>query len=181
MPGRGVPAPLTPPWRRHCLEVDAELLWCQISLKNQRNLTIGAFCRPPNTGAEVLEQLNLSLSRFINSTSSTVVLTGDFNLLDIDWSISVVKGQSRNSRLQSKLLEIIDDHSLTQLNENETRENSILDLSINNPNLISRIETIPGISDHHAIFTIRMVNKKQPRKVLLFRKTDTEGFRAHLN
>ena len=46
------------------LEVNAELLWCTISLEHQKSLAIGAFYRPPNTGAEVLDQLHLSPSRF---------------------------------------------------------------------------------------------------------------------
>ena len=49
------------------LDVDAEVLWCSIKLQNQKSMAIGAFYRPPNTGAEVLDQLQISLSKFADN------------------------------------------------------------------------------------------------------------------
>ena len=109
---------------------------------------------PPNTGAEILDQLHLSLSRFANNCNKIIMLAGDFNLPDIDWTIPTIKNKCRTPAMHSQLLNTLADHSLTQLNQTATRENNILDLiTTNSPNLVNRIEILPGISDHHAIFT----------------------------
>ena len=82
------------------------------------------------------------------------MLAGDFNLPDIDWTIPTIKNQCRTPAIHSQLLNTLADHSLTQLNQTATHENNILDLiTTNSPNLVNRIEILPGISDHHAIFT----------------------------
>ena len=82
------------------------------------------------------------------------MLAGDFNLPDIDWTIPTIKNQCRTRAIHSQLLNTLADHSLIQLNQTATRENNILDLiTTNSPNLVNRIEILPGISDHHAIFT----------------------------
>ena len=134
--------------------VNAELLWCTISLEHQKSLTIGAFYRPPNTGAEILDQLHLSLSRFANNCNKIIMLAGYFNLPAIDWTIPTIKNQCRTPSIHSQLLNMLAGHSLIQLNQTATRENNILDLiTTNSPNLVNRIEILPGISDHHAIFT----------------------------
>ena len=86
------------------LEVNAELLWCTISLEHQKSLTIGAFYRPPNTGAEILDQLHISLSRFANNCNKIIMLAGDFNLHDIDWIIPTIKNQCRTPAIHSQLL-----------------------------------------------------------------------------
>ena len=167
------------------LEVNAELLWCTISLEHQKSLTIGAFYRPPNTGAEVLDQLHLSLSRFANNCSKVIMLAGDFNLPDIDWTIPTIKNQCRTPAIHNQLLNTLADHSLSQLNQTATRENNILDLiTTNSPNLVNRIEILPGISDHHAIFTEvdtkPLVGKKQRRSRFLHNRTNRHELRHHL-
>ena len=136
------------------LEVNAELLWCTISLEHQQSLTIGAFYRPPNTGADVLEKVHISVSRFANNCNKVIMLAGYFNLPDIDWTIPTIKNQCRTPAIHNQLLNTLAIHSLIQLNQTATRENNILDLiTTNSPNLVNRIEILPGISDHHAIVT----------------------------
>ena len=114
----------------------------------------------------MLDQLHLSLSRFANNCGKVIMLAGYFNLPDIDWTIPTIKKQCITSAIHNQLLNTLADHSLTQLNQTATRENNILDLvTTNSPNLVNRIEIIPGISDHHAIFTevdtMPLVGKKQ--------------------
>ena len=167
------------------LDVDAEVLWCSIKLQNQKSMAIGAFYRPPNTGAEVLDQLQISLSKFADNCKKTIILAGEFNLPDIDWTIPIIKTACRKPVLHQQLITLLDDYSLTQTNRFETRGNNILDLVVtNSPNLINRTEIIPGISDHHAIFTevnaIQLVNKKQQRTIYLHKRTNTEAFKSHL-
>ena len=116
---------------------------------NQRNLTVGSFCRPPNSGIKALDQLKISLSRFANNSTSMIILAGDFNLPDISWNILTTKQHCWNTDLHTQLLDIVNDLSLTQ-----HKRNNILDLLLTNtPNLVNRVEVRPGISDHQAICT----------------------------
>ena len=109
---------------------------------------------PPNTGAEVLDQLHLSLYRFANNCNKIIMLAGDLNLPDIDRTIPTIKNQCRTPAIHSQLINTLADHSLIQLNQTATRENNVLVLiTTNSPNLVNRIDILPGISDHHAIFT----------------------------
>jgi len=63
------------------------------------------------------------------------------------------------------LSDCLDDNGLTQIVEEPTRNTSTLDLIITNlPNKVQRVNTIPGISDHHAVFaefSIEQVKLKQ--------------------
>ena len=113
-----------------------------------------------------------------------IMLAGDFNLPDIDWTIPTIKNKCRTPAIHSQLLNTLADHSLTQLNQTATRENNILDLiTTNSPNLVNRIEILPGISDHHAIFTevntMPLVGKKQRRSIFLHNRTNTHGLKQH--
>ena len=158
------------------LEVNAELLWCTISLEHQQSLTIGAFYRPPNTGADVLEKVHISVSRFANNCNKVIMPAGYFNLPDIDWTIPTIKNQCRTPAIHNQLLNTLAIHSLIQLNQTATRENNILDLiTTNSPNLVNRIEILPGISDHHAIVTeenaMPLVVKKPRRSIFLHNRT----------
>ena len=112
------------------------------------------------------------------------MLAGDFNLPDMDWTIPTIENQFRTPAIHSQLLNTLADHSLIQLNQTATRENNILDLiTTNSPNLVNRIEILPGISDHHAIFTevntMPLVGKQQRRSIFLHNRTNTHGLKEH--
>ncbi len=54
--------------------------------------------------------------------------------------------------MQDKLIDISVDYSLSQLQEEPTRLDSILDLTFTaNPSLIRNLNNIPGIADHEAV------------------------------
>ena len=64
----------------------------------------------------------------------------------------MVKRESRHKPLHEKLLTIINDHHLTQLQQEPIREDRVLDLLLTNkPGCIKETATIPGISDHDGI------------------------------
>ena len=60
----------------------------------------------------------------------------------------------------------LDDNGITQLVETPTRHDNVLDLIIINlPSKVQRISTLPGISDHDAVFaefSTQPVKCKQP-------------------
>ena len=76
--------------------------------RQQRNLVIGVYYRPPDQGEPVDEVYLLQLQEALRSQS--LVLLGDFSHPDIYWKSSMAS--CRQSR---KLLECIEDNFLSQL------------------------------------------------------------------
>ena len=75
------------------LDTDCEIAWTKIQLKGCKALYNGCFYRKPDNEPSALENLNNSLNRLThNSTLPNVILTGDFNLPDIDWDEDDIKG-----------------------------------------------------------------------------------------
>ena len=78
---------------------------------------------------------------------------------------------------QIQFLEILADHGLTQITDKPTTEENVLDLiAVNNPTLVNRLEVIPGISDHDAVFSELDISPKKykqvKRKIPIYRKAD---------
>ena len=67
------------------------------------------FYRPPNNSVEPLVDLSASLDEF--NDSAEIVLVGDFNLPDIDWSTNSV---FRDTDLNCRLMDILLDHFMSQ-------------------------------------------------------------------
>ena len=96
--------------------------------------------RPPSiaqtkTDINSLQELD-SLFRFIGDrlNTSNVIVAGDFNAPDLKWNYPEPTNCSLNSE---RLLEIIDEHGLTQLVKESTRDDNILDLVLtNNVNIL---------------------------------------------
>ena len=107
-------------------------------------------------------------------------LSGDFNLPDIYWDEENVKLHASNNSVCNQLLTIAKDAYLIQIVTQPTRiteTSTILELFFTtNATLINKVETIPGISDHEAVFiesSLRpMKVKTPPRKVFQYRKAE---------
>jgi hypothetical protein len=85
-------------------------------------------------------------------------------------------------RLHHAFIDMLNDCGLEQLVEEPTRQENTLDLIItNSPQLIPRIEILPGLSDHDAVYcevTIHPQKRKQvPRLIPLYKKADWDGLR----
>ncbi len=163
------------------IRTDCELIWVKISLRQQRTLYTGAFYRPPSDTIYSLEELNRSLEQLAlktkNNKNSTIILGGDFNTGEIDWDTLSVKPGSPQKVINEKVVDILDEHHLTQVHREPTREGRLLDLlCTNNPSLTKTSNTIPGISDHDVILTDSYLRpqfvKTPPRKIRLFSKAD---------
>ena len=86
-------------------------------------------------------------------------------------------------QLHEDFINTLSDFGLVQLVEEPTREANTLDLIISIcPLLIPRVEVLPGLSDHGAVFCEIKVHtqmrKQTPRQILLYAKADWEGLRA---
>ena len=76
-------------------DIDGEIVWATVTLRNQKTLYIGSFYRPPGSAIDQLEALDASLyqmaGKLKNNSNSTIILGGDFNAGHIDWETSSVK------------------------------------------------------------------------------------------
>jgi hypothetical protein len=71
------------------------------------------------------------------------------------------------------------------VNEKPTRNENVLDLlAINNPTLLNRLEIIPGISDHDAVFAELDISPQKHRqvrrKIPMYGKADWEKIEEDL-
>ena len=159
------------------LETNGEMIWASVSIKSYPTLYLGAFYRPHHgislLDKQCLNELHLSISILPNNCH--IILAGDFNLPDVDWSKKFVCPQCRYSALSNQLINITLDHNLHQVVTSPTRENNILDLVfINVPFLVQNASILPGLSDHDMVsveILLSPVRIKQPcRKTFLYNK-----------
>jgi endonuclease/exonuclease/phosphatase family metal-dependent hydrolase len=84
-----------------------------------------------------------------------VMLMGDFNLPNIDWSTSMIKSGSPQATIDAaeELLHLMDSHFLDQHVMDDTRSTNILDLFItNNETIFQDIEVVDTpLSDHRIV------------------------------
>ena len=121
-------------------------------------------------------QLSEITDTFRNNPKTTLILGGDFNAGGIDWETGLVPDDSPNRLLKEKLIEVISEAGLQQMQREPTRGQNLLDLFCNKPSLVKACISIPGISDHSIVLAdcdLRAtINKKPPRKVYRWSKAD---------
>ena len=108
--------------------------------------------------------------------------------VDVDWDTLQPKSDSKRKKIHNDFLDLLAESGLVQLNKLITRprSNNVLDLiCTNNPNIVSNIRTVTGVSDHLILlFDINMQPKRQskpPHKVYTYSKADEEGLKSWLN
>lgn len=129
-----------------------EGIFCKTYHKNVRYI-IGGVYRPPNAAIDVLNELQNYLNLTVKH-DDRIILTGDFNLPNIDWKGFSLKQGDLSGEV---MLDICYRFDLLQLVEDYTRtqgtSRSILDLFLVNEAITPQASTevVPGISDHHAV------------------------------
>ena len=99
------------------------------------------------TGRQIIQSSLWSTSVDEFNDSAEIVLVGDFNLSDIDWSTVF-----RDTDLNCRLLDILLDHLMSQQVLEPTRGKNILDLVITtNEGLIRNLQVGEPFSDHNSI------------------------------
>ena len=86
--------------------------------------------------------------------NSQVLLEGDFNCGDIDWSRLYVPLGMPKKQVQSQLVDIAQEHCLSQVVDIPTRQERTLDILLtNNPTPVTRIKGMPpiGRADHDIV------------------------------
>ena len=105
---------------------------------------------------------------------------------DFDWTNNSVKPNPQYTpAISHKMLDIMDDFSLTQIQRQPTRGVNILDLiCTTHPDRIAASYVVPGMSDHEAvIFDINIkatMVPTPPRKVYLFNRADFQNLSGNL-
>ena len=106
--------------------------------------------------------------------------------LEFDWNTKSVKEKSSHTSKHTDFLDFLDDTGLDQIVTEPTRQQNTLDLFItNNETLVQRCKTIPGISDHEAVFVENNLAPRKlaqkPRKIPLYKKAQWDKLKEHMS
>ena len=156
---------------RDDLLCDSELLFVDFHSSSRKILTLGVFYRPPKSNLKPLEDLKSALN---NLFRPELVLIGDFNLSEFDWTNNTPLTGSEPYML---LTDIIQDNFLTQFVDQPTREGNILDLVLtSNEDLIDNLYVGEPFSDHKLVTfqlsNIPYVPRQTQRQVYSYKKAD---------
>ena len=166
------------------LEVDdCELRWVRIRLRGRRTLYVCAYYRPDVADEPSMTKLRTSLHRASGLPNAHLLIGGDFNLPGWDWNTMTLKPRTPSPRLQHDFLSMVYDNGLEQLVKEPTREENTLDLFLTNcPQLVPRVEVVPGISDHSIpyceISTSARRKKQTQCQIPLYNKADWDSLRT---
>ncbi|CAC5414252.1 unnamed protein product [Mytilus coruscus] len=110
---------------------------------------------------------------------STFWISGDLNLLNIDWTSMTIEGKMYPKEMNEIFLDLLNNLGMDQLVNFPTRKDNILDIfCTKQPNLITKIKSIPGISDHNIVLVDAICMPKRatqcPHKIFLWKKVDLE-------
>ena len=161
---------------------DCELIWVRLKLKGRRTLYLGAYYRPDVADEQSLLKFSASLHRASQQQNACLLVGGDFNFPGLDWESATLKTKSPCPRLHNDFLSLVYDNGLEQLVKEPTRDDNTLDLFLTNcPQLVPRVEVVPGLSDHnipYCEFNICVPRKKQQqREILLYNRADWPSLR----
>ena len=163
------------------LDAQCEMTWVKVQLHKAKDLLVGCFYMPQRS-SKLLEELRKSLGKIVNKEKQKqIILSGDFNCPHIDWELSTVPTGADDRQTQFDLINIASEAQLTQVHNEPTRGNNILDLVFtSNPSLCKNSQTIPGISDHHALVTDFDITpqriKQKKRKHFIYSKVTEENW-----
>ena len=99
---------------------------------------------------------------------------------DINWEKMTVNKGAADREVQQALLDLTTEHGLSQIHDQPTRDNNLLDLVFtNNPSIVKSSTSVPGISDHAMVVTdidiIPQYIKQKPRKLYIFSKANWDN------
>ena len=163
---------------------DTESVWVKLNISGCKTLLVGGIYCPNVSDVINLEAFDAAVSKISGKANSILLIGGDFNFPGWDWKNKTLKPKTPHVNLHYRFADILADNGLSQIIEEPTRGRNTLDLIITNrPCQINRAKTLPGISDHSAVyveFDIKPTRKKQiPRDVPLYKKADWERLLFH--
>ena len=128
---------------------------------------LGTFYRPPDKiENDYLEEFNSSLSRIMSNRNAHVLVGGDLNCGDIEWSHMQVPQGTQKRQSQQQLLDIIGEHCLTQNVDILARNDKTLDLLFTNfPSPVNRVKGMPSIgkAGHYIVYVEYDIKAKKDK------------------
>ena len=141
--------------------------------KGKLPLIIGSIYRPTNRDLDYTSSLCSTIEKLQKKhKKASLWLCGDFNLPDICWQTHSITGHQYPKDLNQRYLDMMHNCGLSQMVDEPTREQNILDLFFTNrPALVLNCTVEPGISDHHIVVAenrlIAQRRKPLNRKIIL--------------
>ena len=167
----------------------SESVFVECYLQDNEKVLLGIIYRSPNSAPENNTMLNTLLSKINDRNPSHLMIMGDFNYPQVDWSGN--RCDAGSDHPASQFLKATNDAFLIQHQTNPTRyregeKANIVDLIFTNrDDIVKDITTIAGIgkSDHFTILiNLNCAYEKSPRLSRLnFSKTDFSKLRKKLS
>ncbi|VDI37763.1 Hypothetical predicted protein [Mytilus galloprovincialis] len=172
------------------IKTDCEIVWATLTVQGSFPIYIGSYYRRPSSKTDMIEELEKSIEQITSKVKNNmphIILGGDFNLPDINWDNTTVNTNPQyGQEINSKLVEIVTENDFIQMVKEPTRGKNILDLILtNNPGLIERTQTQPGMSDHEIVITDINIKaktyRKKPRNVYIYKKADMNSLQNDID
>ncbi|CAG2254949.1 unnamed protein product [Mytilus edulis] len=147
---------------------------------------ISSFYNPKTANEPGYLEYKRSIDQTASIKNCFIVSGGDFNLPGWDWKAKCIKDNTQHVRIHQRFGDILDDNGLLQIVEEPTSQTNTLDLLItNHPNSFTRVEILPGVSDHDIVFAeisvIPSRKKQAARKIPLYSKANWDKMREDIN
>ena len=137
---------------------------------------------------DYLEEFNISLGRIISNRNAHVLVGGDFNCGDIEWSTMQIPQGVQKRQTQQQFLDIIGEHCLTQVVNIPMRLDKTPDLLFTNvPSPKNRVKGMSriGRAEHDLVYIEYGIKTKRikqaSRKIYLYNRADMTGLRDHMS
>ena len=159
------------------IDTDSGQVWARVELPGEKPLHICSFYRPPSSGVNPLCDLENSIEK-ITQPGQNLVIAGDSNCDNVDWDSSTVKPDAYDRAPNQKLLDLANNCSLTNVQQQATRRGRALDIYLTtNPSLVQSVAVVPGMSDHEGMAVIDtdirpIYSRPKPRKNNIFSKAN---------
>ena len=145
------------------------------------------YYRPPGLSNLDVEYIDCTVRYFqhLCSTDRTVVITGDFNLPDVDWDYY----HGPDNFIYNSVLQFINSYGFTQYVNSGTRGSNVLDLLLADSScLISNVNILPpiGTSDHSTVLfkmnlSVSTVDSNKEKQVYRhYTRADYDGLNSYL-
>ena len=107
------------------IDADSEQVWARVKLPGDKPLHICSFYRPPTSGMNPLCDLDNSIEK-ITQPGQNLVIAVDFIFGDVDWDSSTVAPDAYDRAPNQKLLDLANNCSLTNVQQQATRRGRAL-------------------------------------------------------
>jgi Reverse transcriptase (RNA-dependent DNA polymerase)/Endonuclease-reverse transcriptase len=174
--------------------LQTEQLWVILELPSGKKLHIGTAYRPPQAGAQTMEEIKQVLEnlKIAKNPRKFLLLGGDLNLPSIQWKTNQIRHQPAYGKtLNERAIEIFTENDLTQIVQESTRivngHESLLDLILtNHPQQCEDVIVSDDISDHKTVIADFSFNERKTqlpkvkKTVYLYSRANIEEIRQRM-